>query len=210
MTNRRFEMYLYRQILVRMRQGDSDREIARSGIMGRRKIAKVREVAAARGWLALESPLPNDAVLSAQFARHEAVPASCISTLEPWREQISQWHGPGIQGTTIHAALVRNHGYTGSYSSVYRFLQQLELDAVPDVPLRLDFKPGEAAQIDFGAGPVLTHALTGAPFKTWFFVMTLCWSRHQYVELVRDQSSATWGWPATATPSNGSMGFQAA
>lgn len=192
MTNRRFEMYLYRQSLVRMRQGDSDRELARSGIMGRRKIATVRAVAAARGWLALESPLPNDAVLSAQFARHEAVPASGISTLEPWREQISQGHGQGIQGTTIHAALVRNHGYPGSYSSVYRFLQQLELEAVPDVPLRLDFKPGEAAQIDFGAGPVLTHALTGEPFKTWFLVMTLCWSRHQYAELVRDQSSATW------------------
>lgn len=185
-------MYLYRPILVRMRQGDSDREIARSGIMGRKKVAQVREVAAARGWLALESPLPDDAVLSAQFARPEALPVSCISTLEPWREQISQWHGQGIQGTTIHAALVRNHGYTGSYSSVYRFLHQLELEAVPDVPLRLDFKPGEAAQIDFGAGPVITHALTGETLKTWFFVMTLCWSRHQYAEVVRDQSSATW------------------
>ena len=34
MTNRRFEMYHYRQILVRMRLGDSDREIARSKTMG--------------------------------------------------------------------------------------------------------------------------------------------------------------------------------
>ena len=178
MTNRRFEMYLYRQILVRMRQGDSDREIARSGLMGRKKVAQVREVAAARSWLAPDAPLPDDVVLSAQFARHEALPASCISSLEPWRDQISQWYGQGIQGTTIHAALMRNHGYTGSYSSVYRFLHQLELDAVPDVPLRLDFKPGEAAQIDFGAGPLITHALSGERFKTWFFVMTLCWLRH--------------------------------
>ena len=192
MTNRRFEMYLYRQILVRMRQGDSDREIARSGIMGRKKVAQVREVAAARGWLTPDAPLPDDAVLSAQFARHEVLPASCISTLEPWREQISQWHGQGIQGTTIHAALVHNHGYAGSYSSVYRFLHQLAEESVPDVPLRLDFKPGEAAQIDFGAGPLITHALTGETCKTWFFVMTLCWSRHQYAEIVRDQSSATW------------------
>jgi transposase len=185
-------MYLYRQILVRIRQGDSDREIARAGIMGRKKVAQVREVAAARGWLAPDLPLPDDAVLSAQFARHEALPASCISTLEPWREQISQWHGQGIQGTTIHSALVRNHGYTGSYSSVYRFLHQLADESVPDVPLRLEFKPGEAAQIDFGAGPLITHALSGETCKTWFFVMTLCWSRHQYAELVRDQSSATW------------------
>jgi transposase len=68
----------------------------------------------------------------------------------------------------------------------------LELAAVPDVPLRLDFKPGEAAQIDFGAGAAITDALTGERFKTWFFVMTLCGSRHQYAEIVRDQSSATW------------------
>ena len=40
MTKRRFEMYQYRQTLVRMRQGDSDRDIARSKAMGRKKIAQ--------------------------------------------------------------------------------------------------------------------------------------------------------------------------
>lgn len=45
---------------------------------------------------------------------------------------------------------------------------------------------------DFGAGPMLTDAATGEMFKTWFFVMTLCFSRHQYVEMVRDQTVATW------------------
>lgn len=45
-------MYQYRHILTRMRQGDSDREIARSKTMGRKKIAQVRELASARGWLA--------------------------------------------------------------------------------------------------------------------------------------------------------------
>ena len=29
MANRRFELFEYRQVLVRMRQGDSDRDIAR-------------------------------------------------------------------------------------------------------------------------------------------------------------------------------------
>ena len=36
MSNRRFERFNYRQVLVRMRQGDSDRQIARSKTMGRR------------------------------------------------------------------------------------------------------------------------------------------------------------------------------
>ena len=35
MSNRRFEVFEYRQVLTRMRQGDSDRDIARSRLMGR-------------------------------------------------------------------------------------------------------------------------------------------------------------------------------
>ena len=131
-------------------------------------------------------------MLFRSLGRKEALPSSCLSTLEPWREQVSQWHRAGIQGTTIHATLTRNHGYTGSYSSVYRFLTQLDALQDPGVPLRLDFKPAEAVQVDFGAGPLLTDVYTGEIFKTWFFVMTLCWSRHQYAEFVRDQTVATW------------------
>ncbi len=184
-------MYQYRQTLVRMRQGDSDRDIARSKAMGRKKIAQVREIANAHGWLAPDTPLPEDSVLSSALMRKEPLPVTCISTLEPWREQITNWYAAGIQGTTIHATLARNHGYTGSYSSVYRFLHQIVVDA-SQVPMRLEFKPAEAAQVDFGAGPLITDVYTGEIFKTWFFVMTLCWSRHQYAEFVRDQTVATW------------------
>ena len=35
-------------------------------------------------------------------------------------------------------------------------------------------------------------ARTGEALKTWIFVMTLCWSRHQYAELVLDQTVGTW------------------
>ena len=37
MARRSIEMYEYRQALMRMRQGDSEREIARSKLMGRSK-----------------------------------------------------------------------------------------------------------------------------------------------------------------------------
>ena len=36
-------MFQYRQALVRMRQGDSDRQIAAARIMGRRTAARLRE-----------------------------------------------------------------------------------------------------------------------------------------------------------------------
>lgn len=192
MSKRRFEMYQYRNALVRMRQGDSDRDIARSKTMGRNKLAQVREIALAQGWLVPESILPDDTILATLFARKSGLPVSCVSTLEPWRELVTKWHAAGIQGTTIHATLVRNHGYTGSYSSVHRFLGQLVALQQPDVPLRLTFKPADAVQVDFGSGPPITDVYTGEIFKTWFFVMTLCWSRHQYAEFVLDQTVATW------------------
>ena len=56
----------------------------------------------------------------------------------------------------------------------------------------LHFKPGEAAQVDFGKGPDLFDKRTGKIEKTWFFVMTLCWSRHQYLEIVTHQDCETW------------------
>lgn len=192
MTKRRFELYHYRQVLVRMRQGDSDRDIARSKTMGRNKIAQVRAIADERGWLALDSVLPDDHVLASVFVRKEALPSSCVSTLEPWRDLVTRWHAAGIQCTTIHAALKRNHGYTGSYSSVYRFVCQLVSAREPEVPLRLAFQPADAMQVDFGAGPLITDVYTGEVIKSWFFVATLAWSRHQYAEFVRDQTVATW------------------
>ncbi|MCK9540326.1 IS21 family transposase [Dokdonella sp.] len=184
-------MYQYRQVLLRMRQGDSDREIARSGLMGRPKAAAVRAVAQGRGWLEPAVPLPDDAVLAQVFTVPPR-PASCISTLEPFRRQLEQWLRAGIQGTTIHRALCRDHGFTGSYSAVRRFVQAHAAAQPVATTMRLDFAPGDAVQVDFGAGPAVPHPRTGEVLKSWFFVMTLCWSRHQYAELVLDQSVATW------------------
>ena len=193
MSKRRFEMYQYRQVLVRMRLGDSDRDIDRSGLMGRKKLTAVRAQALARGWLDHDRPLPDDAALAEVFGRVSApLPSSCVSSLEPFRQQVTTWFQQNIQGTTIHRALERNHGYTGSYSAVARFLQQLAADSPPVAKSRLDFAPAEAVQVDFGMGPTITDVHSGEVFKTWVFVMTLCWSRHQYAEFVRDQSSATW------------------
>jgi len=56
----------------------------------------------------------------------------------------------------------------------------------------LDFEPGEAAQVDFGKGPDIRDVFTGVLQKTWIFVMTLCFSRHMYAEIVFNQKTATW------------------
>ena len=57
-------MFQYRAVLVRLRQGDTDREIARARLMGRNKSAALRALAAERGWLNSEAPLPEDATIA--------------------------------------------------------------------------------------------------------------------------------------------------
>ena len=53
-------MYQYRHILVRMRLGESDRQIDAAGLMGRRTAAKLRKKALKEGWLDSEQPLPTE------------------------------------------------------------------------------------------------------------------------------------------------------
>jgi len=183
-------MFEYRQVLTRMRLGDTDRVISRAGLMGRRKAAQLRRTAEAVDRLAVATPLPGDGELAVSLGSVRTQP-SVASLAEPHRERITRWGRQGIQGTTIHGALVRSHSFTGSYSSVRRFLAALEATH-PQVTTVLEFDPGEAAQVDFGKGPEVLDPRTGELPSTWIFVMTLAWSRHAYAELVTDQKVATW------------------
>lgn len=190
MGNRRFEMYEYRQAIASLRLGASNREVAKAGLMGRHKVAELRAIALSHGWMDPAAPLPEVQTLAEALGKREAEPGPSSSIL-PYQEEVKSWWEQGICGTTIHDALMRKHGYSGSYSSVRRFLQTLKQES-PQVTVILDFEPGEAAQVDFGSGPRITDVHTGETFSTWVFVMTLCWSRHQYAELVRDQKVETW------------------
>jgi transposase len=190
MSRRKIEMHHYRQALMRMRQGDSDREIAQSRLMGRRTAASLRALATEQGWLAAETVLPDDGAIASAFATPKRA-STTVSGLEPLRSQIAGWLDQGVSGVVIHTALKREHGYTGSYSAVRRMLATIKRETPPDATVRLVFAPGEAAQVDFGAGPMLAHP-AGEVRRTWAFVMTLCFSRHQYVEFVWDQTVATW------------------
>jgi transposase len=183
-------MFQYRQALVRLRQGDSERDLARARLMGRRKLAAFRALATAQGWLDSQTPLPEDEAIAVAVGQARRAPSS-VSSVEPYRELVTGWTEQGISSVVIHGVLCRNHGYTGSYSSVYRMVAAIGRSR-PEATVRLTFAPGEAAQVDFGAGPVLIDPARDGPRRTWAFVMTLCFSRHQYVEFVWDQTVATW------------------
>jgi hypothetical protein len=78
MARRRFEMVHYRQALVRMRQGDSDRQIATARIMGRRLASRLRELAAERRWLDAAAAMPEDEAIAMALGHGERHDICCI------------------------------------------------------------------------------------------------------------------------------------
>ncbi len=161
-------MYQYRQALVRMRRGETDRLIARSKSMGRRKLAALRDLARLKGWLDPEAALPGDEAIATALGEPKRA-RTTLSGLQTHRERIANWLEQGVSGTAILGALRRDHGYGGSYSSVYRMMVAIAGAKPVAATIRLTFAPAEAAQVDFGAGPMLADA-DGVIRRTWAFV----------------------------------------
>lgn len=191
MAKRKFEMHEYRQIIVRLKLGESIRSIVLSRVACRKKVRQVRKVALAQQWLEAKHELPGDEELAKHFKVSMPTPVTQSAVL-PYQEQVESWCQQGIQATTIHAALQRQHGFKGSYEAVARFVKKIKDKLSVKTTTILDFKAGECAQVDFGAGPKFYDESTGEVISTWIFVMVLAWSRHMYAEIVLRQNVETW------------------
>jgi transposase len=178
-----------REILRQIRTGESDRAIGRNLRIHRATVKKYRVWAREQGFL--EGELPAIEVIQAQVAATlpEPAPPRQRSSVEPYRAQVEKLRESGIRISAIYARL-QEQGFSGTYAAVQRFVHRLEGPRVA-VTVRVERTPGEEAQVDFGyAGYMVDEA--GQRRKAWTFVMTLAWSRHQYVEFVFDQRVETW------------------
>jgi transposase len=190
MAGRRRAVTDVRELIRRLRVGETDRRIARDLSMSRNTVARYRAAATQHGWL--DGPLPDPAVL-AETLRPAATarPPHEQSLVEPFREPVQRWQAQGVEGQAIWQLLVEQHGFTGSYSSLKRFLARLA-PLESQATVRVEVGPGEEAQVDFGYAGQFLDSDRGLLRKAWVFVMTLSHSRHQYAELVFDQEVATW------------------
>lgn len=180
-----------REIIRRLRLGQKARQIAGDLGVARKTIAKYRAWAEAHGLLAA------DALADPQEIFDRLKPADAESTpgpdsiVEPHRATVVKLREQGVEIRAITQILREQHGYRGSYSAVKRFVRRLEAHT-PEAFCRIETPPGEEAQVDFGWAGRMIDPTTGQLRPAWAFVMTLSFSRHQYVELVPDQSIATW------------------
>jgi transposase len=194
MARKRLKLFEYAQIIEELRSGASCRLLDAKGMASRNTLRKIKDVALSRAWLDPTGPMPTNAELKEAFPP-PPVPIRA-SSLEPYRAKIVEWVQMGCTPKQIFRSLKRDEEKQGkelaaSVGGVKRFVKHIK----PPTPVGfvvLHFEPGEAAQLDFGSGPMLVHPATGKLTRTHFFVMTLCHSRHQYAEIVWDQKVETW------------------
>jgi transposase len=190
MPGKRKETMEIREMLRRFQEGQSNRSIAKDLGINRKTVDRYHAWAAEQDLL--EGPLPalGDLHQLLDETLNSALPPQNTSTVEPYRDLVEKLIEEGVEIAATHQRL-KERGYIGSYASVYRFVRNLA-PCDPDVTVRVETRPGEEAQVDFGYAGEMIDPKTGELRRTWMFVMTLSWSRHQYVEFVFDQKVETW------------------
>jgi transposase len=104
-----------------------------------------------------------------------------------WTEVIQAKLDHGLTAQRIYQDLVAEHGFTGSYSSVQRFVKRL--GARTPLPMRrLECAPGQEVQVDFGKGAPVLDA-QGKRRRPHVFRIVLSHSRKAYSEAVFRQTT---------------------
>lgn len=111
-------------------------------------------------------------------------------TLAPETETIKAWVGQGLNLVKVHELLSRQ-GVEVPYRTLHRFagaecgFGRLK----PTVRVR-DGEPGGELQVDFGKMGFLLDAETGKRRLVWALIFTACYSRHCFVWLTYQQTTA--------------------
>jgi transposase len=179
-----------RDLINRLRAGESERQIARDMGLSRTTVRKYRELAEPQGYLRPDQSLPDEATLRAVFGPGPQ-PRLVVSTVEPYQDMVQHLVDQGVEMTAIYQRLRDDHGYTGSYSAIRRYVHRV-YPHPPEAVVRVHTAPGEELQVDFGSVGPLYDPVQGCRRPAYVFVATLCYSRHQYAELVFDQKTPTW------------------
>ena len=141
------------------------------------------------------APPPADATaVELAVLEQPCTPVTSLATssaCEPWREFIQTQLHLRRNATAIYQDLVDLHGFTLRYNSVKRFVAKLQ-QREPEQFDRLEFAPGEEAQVDYGERALTFDPLTQRWRKPRLFVMTLRYSRRSFRRVAWKSSQQVW------------------
>lgn len=181
--------HLQTTILTLLAAGKSQREIARITRVDRKTIRSLALRASAG-----DSNSPGVAtgpVAQIPPPRPPAAPSISPSACEPHRAFITEQLRLRRNYTAIYQDLVDRFGFTAGYNSVKRFAGTV-VAKEPEQFDRLEFAPGEEAQVDYGEGALTRVPGTDRYRRPRLFVMTLRYSRRSFRRVVWESSRQTW------------------
>ena len=114
-----------------------------------------------------------------------------MSACAPYQEFVQAQVRLHRNATAIYQDLVDQFGFASSYESVKRFVRILRHHAPAQFD-RLEFLPGEEAQVDYGEGAPTRMPGTDRYRKPRLFVMTLRYSRRSFRHVVWKSSQQVW------------------
>jgi len=196
-------------IKVLLKRGVSQHEIGRKTKIDRKTIRKyAKELKEAdHAGSDLKSPTPEEVAtgISCQEGENpptrptaheqnnqdrQMFPSHCRSACEEHREWIEKQVELGRNAVAIYQDLVEHFGFTHRYNSVKRFVRGLKKKD-PEQYDRLEYLPGEEAQVDYGQGAQTLHP-SGKYRRPRLFVMTLKYSRRAFRKVVWKSSQRVW------------------
>ena len=186
----RIHMNQMRDLIQRLKAGESERRIAQDMQISRPTIHKYHELAKQAGYLEKDAGIADDETLHKVLGPGPQ-PPKIVSSLEAYGEVVKTLRKQDVEMVAIWQRLKADYGYSGSYSAVRRYVAHLEPKEV-DAYVRVHTPAGEEMQVDFGSVGQLYDPASGQIRTAYVFVATLCYSRHQYAELVFDQKVITW------------------
>jgi transposase len=189
MPYRELTMIDVKEVLRRWSAGHGERRIGRETGIDRKTAARYIASAERLGLVRGHAMTDDDAHAVAQCVQSRPLvgPSAEWNDVAQHRERIERWlAGDGeprpLRLTKVHALLVRDHGLRVSYDTLWRFAtQQLGWRKKTETVRVDDAPPGQEAQIDFGEVGRLVDTATGKLRKLWVLIVTLCFSRYQFV-----------------------------
>ena len=201
-------------IITLLTNGISQREIGRKVRVDRKTIRKYArmlasnkaigednskspKVATDSGESVDQNPPPRPPVQEASVSASESsedeypMSAHARSACDPHRLWIEEQVRLGRNAVSIYQDLVERFAFEHKYNSVKRFCRGLRRKD-PVQYDRLEFPPGEEAQVDYGLGALTRKPGTNTYRRPRLFVMTLKYSRRCFRKVVWTSSQVVW------------------
>jgi transposase len=190
---RELTMNEVREVIRRWQVDQSLRAVARETGLDRKTVRRYIEVLRELGVapdVALDDALVHE--VSKRILRATQEPSVERMLLLEHRDRITQWLSASkpLRLTKVHVLLQRDYGVDVSYATLRRYaMDELDWGTRKPTVLIVDAPAGEEAQVDFGLMDVMYDPQTGRSRRLYALIVTLCFSRYQFVWPTWDQTT---------------------